>query len=257
MNRGITKSELKEQIITELGYPIVRVELHESQLNQCIDNAIRKFKQFATGNYTQETWFTLLVGPEKNEYILPESVTEIISLYDSSTSLGQANELFTVQNLMKMEGMFDPIHTPSFTLLSWYAVKNYIKDLERFSGPEFNWKYVYGSNKLILNPSPSKQQYLLLQSYMVDDNDIEFDEEKQEYIEPILNESWIFEYSVALAKIILGRIRSKFESFQSIGNEGISLDGSDLLSEGKEAKQKLEEELDDKYSFTGYYPIIG
>jgi hypothetical protein len=66
---------------------------------------------------------------------------------------------------------------------------------------------------------------------------------------------WVRFYVLALCKIVLGTIRRKFESFSSIGNSGIALDGGSLLSEGKEEKEKLEEELYTRENWGGY-PIM-
>ncbi len=68
---------------------------------------------------------------------------------------------------------------------------------------------------------------------------------------------WIFDYASAEAKEILGRIRSKFENFASIGNTGISLDGSALIQEAKEDKEKLEEKLQLEETWDGYGIEIG
>ena len=38
-------------------------------------------------------------------------------------------------------------------------------------------------------------------------------------------------------------IRRKFSNFSSIGNTGIQLDGDSLVSEGKEEKERLEDQL--------------
>ena len=54
---------------------------------------------------------------------------------------------------------------------------------------------------------------------------------------------WIFDYAMAECKIILGRIRTKFAQFASIGNTGIALDGDALISEGIEEKRELKETL--------------
>lgn len=82
---------------------------------------------------------------------------------------------------------------------------------------------------------------------------------------PIINEveeelyenDWIFDYVTALSKITLGGIRRKFESFSSMGNSGISLDGADLISEGKEEKEYLEETLRNEEAFEGYALVVG
>ena len=66
---------------------------------------------------------------------------------------------------------------------------------------------------------------------------------------------WIFDYALAECKIILGRIRSKFAGFGSIGNVGIDLDGDALLSEGAAEKERLEETLRLEEQYEGY-PIF-
>jgi len=77
------------------------------------------------------------------------------------------------------------------------------------------------------------------------------------YSDYLFSEIWIKEYVTALCKITLGMIRRKFASFASLGNQGIALDGSELIQEGTEEKNRLEEDLDKKYSFEGYDISIG
>lgn len=50
--------------------------------------------------------------------------------------------------------------------------------------------------------------------------------------------NWISQYTLALATILLGRVRGKFKSFPIPGAE-LSLNGDDLVSSGKEDKDKL------------------
>jgi hypothetical protein len=68
---------------------------------------------------------------------------------------------------------------------------------------------------------------------------------------------WIFDYAMAECKIMLGRIRSKFAQFNSIGNIGIALDGDQLLQEGIQEKETLEERLRLEESHEGYGISIG
>jgi len=60
-----------------------------------------------------------------------------------------------------------------------------------------------------------------------------------------------------MSKMTLGRIRMKFAQFGSIGNSGISLDGDALMSEGKEEKERLDEQLREEESDVGYDISIG
>jgi len=80
---------------------------------------------------------------------------------------------------------------------------------------------------------------------------------EREVEEELYDEDWILDYVTALSKISLGMIRRKFDSFSSMGNQGISLDGSDLISEGKEEKEYLEGTLRDEEALEGYGIHIG
>ena len=74
----------------------------------------------------------------------------------------------------------------------------------------------------------------------------------------LYNTTWILDYATALCKITLGTIRRKYASFGAIGNTpGLALDGSDLIAEGKEEKEKLDESLKDEEVFEGGYILIG
>jgi len=57
-----------------------------------------------------------------------------------------------------------------------------------------------------------------------------------------IGKQWIRRFALALAKEMLGLVRSKFASIPIPGND-IQLNGSDLVSQGKEEQEKLREEL--------------
>lgn len=78
----------------------------------------------------------------------------------------------------------------------------------------------------------------------------------ENYLEYIYSHPWIISYATAHARETLGIIRRKFANNTSLGNASISLDGDALVSEGREDKQRLEEELDLKYS-EGYGIYMG
>lgn len=80
---------------------------------------------------------------------------------------------------------------------------------------------------------------------------------EREVEEQLYDEDWILDYVTALSKISLGLIRRKFASFSSLGNQGISLDGDSLISEGQSEKDNLEETLRDEEAHEGYGIILG
>lgn len=256
----ITKTELKYWILRKFGYPTIKVELTSDQLDDFINDAKIMWMKYAMGNATSEDWYIFQLEQGKNIYQLPASTTEVIKMIDSSSSLGNANELFTLENYMMNIGMLDFIGGAPQGLIGYYASMSSIKDLKKFTTSKFNWRYYRGNDTIRLNPVPDDKdhgRYALLYIYKADDYEMEIDEETGELKESLYDEQWIKEYSLALAKITLGRVRSKFSGFNSIGNTGIDLDGSDLISEGNQDKEKLEEQVMDNENYDGYYPIMG
>jgi hypothetical protein len=81
--------------------------------------------------------------------------------------------------------------------------------------------------------------------------------DENSYNEFLYDDPWFQEYCTALAKINLGYIRRKFSNGEILGNATIALDGDQLIQEGKEEKEKLEEQLKDAETSEGYPIIIG
>ena len=65
-----------------------------------------------------------------------------------------------------------------------------------------------------------------------------------------IGRTWVFKYTLALAKETLGDIRSKYENIP-IPDAIIKLDGDTLRREGKEEKENLIKELRDTLEQTG------
>jgi hypothetical protein len=257
---GLTKSEFKTWIRRKLGEPMVKVELHDVQLDAII-NSTKKFHQkWALGSDNQETYFIIRLESGKSVYDLPEGLTEIMQMYDYSSSLGNANELFTLENYMWNMGLLPETFGP-FSLVGYHASLAYLKDLRRYLPSKFHWLYIRGNNTLKLNPVPDEDQhhkFIMLHCYMAEQYTVEgFDEEREEFIEKIYEDDWFQKYCLAEAKITLGLIRRKFANFTSIGNTGIQLDGDSLISEGNSEKEKLEEQLKNEEVWNAYYPLIG
>ncbi len=59
-------------------------------------------------------------------------------------------------------------------------------------------------------------------------------------IRDLIKEQWVYEYALALSKIVIGRVRGKFNNVSLLGGGTLNYD---LLAEGLEDKRQLEEKL--------------
>lgn len=272
----MTKNELKQYILTEFGYPVVKVELHDDHLTNAIDFARSKYIKWAVGNATQETWFTLVLSGGQSEYELPSGVTEVIDIEDSSSDDGSGgiNTLFSYQNYLYNTGAMGFLNNSSQGgILDMHTTMEFLDLLDTYTADKYSWIYHSFTNKIKIYPAPDTGNtrtlvavdgsettvdspgYIMIRSFMIDGSNLTTDA-SQPFNNWLYDNDWIKEYATAKAKEVLGYIRRKFANFGSIGNIGISLDGDTLVSEAKDEMQQLEETLRMEECFEGGYICV-
>lgn len=96
--------------------------------------------------------------------------------------------------------------------------------------------------RYLLNPNPYSPTYPDESVFGVSNiSNVPFGEIKYAGINSI-GRSWIREYTLALCKEVLGLVRSKFKSLP-IPNVDVQLNGDDLISQAREDKERLSNEL--------------
>jgi len=258
----MTKKELVNWIYRKLGYPQVRVELHPTQIESCIDEARDELIYWATGNATEEIFFTVALSASIDEYELPSGVTTVVNVKEFDTSAHGINTLFSTQNYLYNQGVLSFLdNIGNYSMVDYHMALEFIDLLDRYMPNYYSWRHDRLNNKLKIRPVPDfdvSVGYLIIDSYMLAGTDETTTEITDDVYNLVWDNSWVKRYSLANAKEILGLIRRKFSNFDSIGNTGISLDGDSLISEAKEEKDMLKEELKDgSYSHTGYGILIG
>lgn len=275
---SLTKAELTEKIYRRLGYPVVKVELDPQQIIDNIDHARSKWIKWAVGNSTQEVFLTKLLSAGEFIYDLPAGVVDIVSYSSKSASQSGVNTLFTVDNFLYNEGIYESlVHTggDGYNLVSYHIALDFLETVKRYTVDIYNWKYHKYTNQLEIHPCPpsggsitytdedgesktiDSPGWVLLQTYMIEGSSLGGGWASGDSDEDFYGEYWILDYATALSKINLGLIRRKFANYTSIGNVGISLDGDSLVSEGKEEKDALDESLKLEESYTGYGITMG
>jgi hypothetical protein len=256
---------LSEKILRRLGYPMVKVELDETQILDNIDYTRQKYLRWAVGNATIEKYVTLMLRGEQTLYDLPANVTDVLSY--SSISMGSIHTLFTVENYLFQNGMYDQLLMrgggDGYSVVSFHIAKEFLETIHRYVVDSYNFIYHKYTNQLEINPPPPSSGvttiisggvyqentpgYILLRTYQIEGTD-----------EDLYSNYWFLDYATAMCKISLGRIRSKFGSFSAVGsNTGLQMDGEALLQEGQADIERLEETLKNEEIFEGWPILIG
>lgn len=225
-----------------LGYPIVRVELSEEMVTNCINMAIDKFMYYQT---PEPDWAYGTLGTNTYEILLddlklpngtPVSITkrQIIEVaYQPYNDLfaqltGSGMDFFLTYYMQGSGGSF---------LSDFYMALGYKDDMERTLG-------INPSYEIISHLQPNGSVKDAIRLYPRPQNAVKVGVKFSRTLTQaeVDNQTWIRKYALAWAKEQLGRIRSKYSSLPSPTGE-TTLDGSTLLAEAQQEKEALVQEL--------------
>ena len=264
------KSRLKDKIKRFLGWPIIKIELDDSQIYDNIEFARNQFIRWAVGQATQETYFTIMLVANQYLYDMHGGVVEVIGYDTFSSDIGGINTLFTIENYLYNQGMYAVLeNSGSYNIISYHIALDFLQSLQRYSPDSYQFKYHKSTNQLEIQPPPvsgnclivddieyDSPGWLLVRSYMIEQSTLPGWSYGMEN-DDLYNSLWVEQYSRALCKITLGYIRRKFASSALLGNQGTAMDGDALVSEGTLEKDALEENVRTKEAYTGYGIEIG
>lgn len=223
----------REFVLGALGYPVVKVELTDEQIEQCIEKAIFKFMQYRT---PEPMYRYINVGAGQPLVELPldlpkEEVIEVIYSpnADIFAQLSGAGESFYLTYYLQ--------NTGGTFLSDFYVAMAYKETMETTLGIRPTYEFVSGQK-----PDGSYADFIRLAPRPDGNISLGILYSRPMTEEEIDNKDWIHKYTLAWAKEYLGRIRSKFGSVPGPTGE-MQLDGQTLLAEAQQERQSLEESV--------------
>jgi hypothetical protein len=237
--REKVRMQVREYILNMLGAPVVKLELDEQNIDFCIDQAMKVFEDYAGKEYF--SYYVFNTTPGKSIYEMPPEVGLIRNVYykEMGTFAFQASDLdgsipveyfYPGGSYASIQGgLIDPVQPMWGRLGEWVLYKQYEQMYSRASSNLGGWEFIGGLGTIKLYPVPYRVQKVIVH-YMQRHKDwAEVTQAMQEG-------------SLTYAKEILGRIRSKYQSVPGAGGS-IAMDGSTLIQEAREDRQKWFEDL--------------
>ena len=221
---------IKDYVKARLGHPVVNVELTDFQIKTCIEEAISKLEYHSPQWTTQYAVFN--TSANINIYELPpEIVNNLTDVWYRSAMfslLGYPVGSFESDLAIMFftnTGLFNNYNVSQYVIMQMY-----LKQIRKYMGQDTSWNII--NNKYLqIYPVPTGCEPLI----------VEFRGLDADTIHPYYK-VWIQKYSTALAKKLLGNIRSKFAQLPGPSG-GSKLNGEILLMEAAEEIQKLEDDL--------------
>ena len=221
-------AQTKEWILRQLGCPFVKVELSQESLCDVLENAKRWF----AAKKGVIRYNTIQVIDGVTAYCLDEDVDTVIDVVPSVAPL-DISLVFSPFILVDDKVPYDVFAAPSSAGLysSFAQTLQYIEMAKRILGAEFDWRQE--NRTLHVFPLPKNASQLIIEYKTTTFAINQLTERDHDLIK---------RYALAWAKMIIGRIRSKFDSFPTAQGSA-SMDGVDLITEGREEIKDLDEEI--------------
>lgn len=237
------RAAITDYIRMRLGDGIVDVELDKEHYEMSINQALIKYRQKAQ-NSTEESYASMVLLPETQEYILPKEVMAVRQIFrrgigsTTGTSASQFEPFSSgyLNTYMLVAGRVGG-------LTNYELFVDYQKLAMTMFGGHINFTFNPVSKKLILarkmpwqgaEPDLTQQESVILWIFNQKPDSMIFND-PQAF-------PWIQEYAYSFAKRIIGEAREKFSSIAG-PQGGTSLNGTALKAEAQAEMEKLEDDL--------------
>jgi hypothetical protein len=153
-------------------------------------------------------------------------VIDVVDFIEGSSS--GVNTLFSLEQTMAQQTYYSyAMGNFGFDLLSWHTVKDWQKTREKLLAIKRDVEFDNRTQMMRLYPQPKNSRFFgILECYV------------ERPLRDVVKEKWVLDYSIALSKIMWGRILTKVNGVQMLG--GGTLNGGEVLAEGNADKERLE-----------------
>jgi hypothetical protein len=233
------RQKVFDYIQAMLGSGMVEVELDPIHYETALNRALSKFRQ-RSSNAVEESYMFLELQQDVNEYRLPDEVIEVQSVYrraiGSRSGMGAGGSLFEPFNLA-----YTNTYLLSSSMMGGLATYELYSGYQKLVGKmfgsfiEFKWKPTSHILTILQRPFATQEQIMLRTHNFRPDFVL---------LQDTYAKQWLYDYSLAVCKLILGEARSKFASIAGPG-QAIQMNGGALLTAGQSEVEKLEKEINE------------
>lgn len=275
MATPFTREELKQYALRRLGYPVIEINVDDSQIEDRIDDSLQFFAEYhfdgvekvylpkqITQKDIDRAYIDLKEPTEADNTTSPE-IKAAPALDPTGQSIISVIKAFQLFDTLGGTGMFDAryqialndlyglrTNTYSDSLQIYNYTRSHMQMLQDLLTPEKAVRFSRVTNKIFVDMDwkthPKVGEYMMFEAYQV------LDPEK--YGE-IYNDRILKQYVTAKIKEQWGRNLSKFDGVSLPG--GVSLNGLRILNEAMEEIRKLEEEIQSKYELPPMFFVGG
>ena len=230
----------------KLGHPVIKINVDDEQVSDRIDEALQKL---ANEHYNglEKTYVShqITASDITNEYIsMNDNIISVVDVFPITRRSG-IETYFNPEYQMMLS---DISQFSSGGLTHIYMSKRHFNLIGNVINSQTSIRYNRYIDKLHLDVDWSKKfeadDYIIIECYRIVDPETYTD---------LYDDEWLKKYTTALIKEQWGSNLKKFGNVQMPGN--IELNGQQIFEEARQEIEKLEEDLELKYTGTPQFFI--
>lgn len=234
-----------EDVMIELGYPVISLYITQSQINQMIDFAVRKCASKASPKFLSTFYARGCVDVSGYDM---EAVSAVYRGDMNSTSSDSGSgegcsacgsdgfmgcnicEKLCTYRGYSMGLLKGDWNNELYDMLAWQNARSQMQSLTLY-----DWYLDYTEQKLYLDNYTGFVTVEYTKSHITAED---LNHDTSWY-------GWVRDYTLALCKVIEGRIRNKFK----VSSAPFEIEADELIQEGNSDKQELEQQLNENIGF--------
>ena len=240
MSQPTSRQSLKDYALRKLGAPVIDINVDDSQVEDCLDDALQFFAEYHfDGVQIRYHKHQITATDITNGYLdmdaIDPRVVSVIRAFEINT---HTTNMFDVSYQLALNDFFGTF-TPG-SLTNYTITKQHLATIQQILDPEKRLRFSRVENKLYIDmdwdEDVEEGNYIIIECYTSLD--------PQTYTE-IYNDRLLKRYLTSLVKKQWGNNLIKFEGVQLPG--GAQFNGGRILDEAKEELDKIEEQVHDMY----------
>lgn len=265
MSRPASRQALKDYCLRKLGYPVIKINVDDAQIEDRIDDALQFFaeyhfdgveKVYARKQIEQRDIDRGYLDLTERTIADPNSFIPILAadpIDPGGQSIISVLKIFQLYDTLGGTGMFDAryqialndlyglrTNTYSQSMITYAITRSHMQMLQDLLTPEKTLEYSRVTNRLYVNMDWKQQaylgQYIMFEAYRVLD--------PNKYTD-IYNDRTLKKYTAELIKQQWGSNMMKFGGIELPG--GITLNGIDVFNEASAQVDRIENDISSKF----------
>lgn len=174
MARIETLTQMKNYVLTKLGYPVINIEISDAQLEQEIEDTIQDVQRYLYDEGTYRDYFLLQTSAGVQDYAVSAvrdyttsaTLDNVQHVWDFSVSFGMdgINTLFSPAHILLYNQYVEQGSYPGgpgaggcgLVLANYYTAMQYLDLINEMFGKMYSVDYIPGQQIIRITPTPSE-----------------------------------------------------------------------------------------------------